>query len=432
MTESIILILAAALFGYGLIARKIEKEDITAPMLFVALGIIVGPLMLGWVEPSLASTGLQRIAELTLALVLFTEASQIERQQLWRYEAYPIRLLAIGLPLTVVCGAVVAFYWLQLDWYTAAILAVILTPTDAALAQSIMNKRQFDEQLRHSIAVESGLNDGIALPILLLFLALLAAAGEQDAWRWADFIGTQLILGALLGIAAGRLGGMLIDHAILHHWMPPLYQRLSSVALGILAYLGSEALGGNGFVAVFLAGLFLQSERKRVMSRLKEFGEAEGHLLSLVIFFLFGAIFVSIAWPLLTWAMLCYALLSLTVIRMLPVAISLIGTPLSASSRAFLAWFGPRGIASILYLLLTLEQLGYDAHMKHYDVVFGTSVLTILLSILLHGLTAGWWSSIAARCERRHSQTKGSARHERRHPQELLEQLPPSSNASKK
>ncbi len=416
MTETIIMILAAALFGYGLLARRIEKQDITAPMLFVLLGIVVGPQILGWIRPSLDSTGLQHIAELTLALVLFTDASQIERRQLWRYEAYPIRLLAVGLPLSVLVGTVTAAVWFGLDWYTAAVLAVILTPTDAALAQSIMDKRQFDEKLRQTIAVESGLNDGIALPILLLFVSLLAAGSSQDAWHWADFIGTQLILGALLGIGAGRLGGKLIDYAILHHWMPPLYQRLSSVALGILAFVGTEALEGNGFVAVFLAGLFLQAERKRVMNRLKEFGEAEGHLLSLVIFFLFGAIFVPTAWPLLTWSMLVYALLSLTLVRMLPVAISLIGTPLNAGGRAFLAWFGPRGIASILYLLLSLEQLGYADHIEHYDVLFGTSVLTILLSVFLHGLSGGLWANVSAHHQRQSSMTRASQQHHRRHP----------------
>lgn len=400
MEAQILLLLAATLFGYGLLARKIDQADITAPMVFTLAGIVSGPLMLGWVDTQLSNPGIMLVAELTLAIVLFSDASRIRRRHLIQFERFPIRLLAIGLPLTILCGAVIAHWLLGVSWLFAFILATILTPTDAALAQSVMDKKEIDRNLRRSINVESGLNDGIALPLLLMLLALMTlAGGEQlDGFYWAEFISLQLILGTLSGIVIGRLGSYLINHAHNSRWISPMYQRLSSISLAIIAFSLAEILHGNGFIAVFLAGLFMQSRHKVVIARIKEFGEAEGQLLTLAVFFIFGAVFIPGVWGTITIESVIYALLSLTLIRMLPVWISLTGTKLELKSKAFLAWFGPRGIASILYLLLLLEHTTLaDAELKKeaaLQLLYSTATLTIFISIFLHGASTSFWNRL--------------------------------------
>lgn len=381
--------LALSLFVFGVLARRIENLGITAPMLVTSVGIMVGPLGFHWLAPALDTAWLKTLAEFGLAVILFTDASQIQRSHLVKFEILPIRLLAIGLPLTMVLGALLAVPILGLSWLAACWLAIMLAPTDAALAQSIFSKQEIPERLRHSITVESGLNDGLALPILLFVLALMQAGQYAmiNSWHWPLFLLQQFVVGTLTGLVVGRYGGRLIQFASDQRWMPPQYQRLSSLALALLAWAGAEVLGGNGFIAAFLAGLFLEAHRAVVIQRLREFGEAEGELLSLLVFFLFGLVFVAEAWPLLQWQHLLYALLSLTLVRILPVLIALIGSGLNLRSQLFLAWFGPRGIASILYLLLAVDQLGYASQIPEYNNIFSTTVITVLLSIFIHGVS---------------------------------------------
>ena len=393
MEQPILLLAAITLFVYGLLARKIDQADITAPMVITLLGIACGPLGLSWISLALDDQLIMQVAELTLALVLFTDAAQIRLKQLTSFERFPIRLLGIGLPLTIICGTLIAYWLLPLHWLAALLLAIILTPTDAALAQSVMDKKAINRKLRHSINVESGLNDGIALPVLLMALAVLKldTIEQLDSYYWAEFIAVQLILGTVIGIAVGRSGGYLINQAHISRWISPMYQRLSSISLAIIAYSLAELFHGNGFIAVFLAGLFMKTKHKIVIERLKEFGEAEGELLTLSIFFIFGAVFIPLAWPYYNWTILLYALLSLTLVRMLPVWISLFATGLPLKHKAFLAWFGPRGIASILYLLLVMEQLSFNIDSPLAQSIFSTAVLTIFLSIFLHGASTSLW-----------------------------------------
>ncbi|WP_430459673.1 cation:proton antiporter [Thalassolituus sp. LLYu03] len=392
MLESpLALLLAAAVFIYGLLSRKTEQAAFTAPMLFTTLGIVVGPAGLNWLTLEISGDGLRLLAELSLALILFTDASQIERSHLLKFEILPIRLLAVGLPLTMALGALLAHSLFAGGWLLATLLAIILAPTDAALAQAVFNKKDIAERLRHSITVESGLNDGIALPVLLFVLALLAGShqgdsGNIDHLHWLVFISGQFLIGSVWGLLTGRAGGWLSETAARQQWMTPLYQRLSAPALALIAYSGAESLHGNGFIAAFLAGLFLQSHHTRVIERLKEFGEAEGQLLSLLIFFFFGLIFVPDALTSISLNALLYALLSLTLIRIIPVLIALTGSGLPLKARLFLAWFGPRGIASILYLLLVMDQLGFTQPQFHE--LFTTAVLTVLISVYLHGLSS--------------------------------------------
>lgn len=391
--DPLLLILATGLLAFGLISQRMERIALTAPMLFLLLGVLSGPVLLDWSAPAIESSALKIIAELTLALILFTDASQVQRSHLVKFENLPIRLLGIGLPLTILAGAAVAFLLYPGYWQVAVMIGVILAPTDAALAQSVFTTSAIKEKLRHSITVESGLNDGLALPFLLLIIAI-ASAGDLssvDPWYWGNFLFMQIALGALVGIAVGYFGGYLLELAGKHDWMNPVFQRLSSVALALVTYTGAEHTGGNGFIAVFMAGLFLHAGRTMVVTRLKEFGEAEGQLLTLVMFFLFGLIYVPDALPQITLKTILYALLSLSLIRMIPVVLALSGTGLNVKEKLFLGWFGPRGIASILYLLMVIEQLGFAEQLPGYQLLFPTVVMTVVLSIFVHGMSVPLW-----------------------------------------
>ncbi|WP_419811304.1 cation:proton antiporter [Bacterioplanoides sp.] len=393
MEESILLLVAVALFFYGLLARRIEQADITAPMIFTLLGVICGPLGLSLISGSPDNSSIFFVAELTLALVLFTDASQVQLKHLGQFEYFPLRLLSIGLPLTIIAGAAFAYWLLPIGMVAALLLAIILTPTDAALAQSVMEQKSINHNLREAVNIESGLNDGIALPILLMALALHSLSGgdQLDGAYWGEFIATQLIAGTIIGVLVGRVGSYLINIACQRDWISPVYQRLSSISLAIIAFSLAEVFHGNGFIAVFLAGLFLKTQHEVVIERLKEFGEAEGELLTLAVFFIFGVIFVPMAWPYINWNTLVYALFSLTLARMLPVWLSLAGTRLNLKEKLFLAWFGPRGIASVLYLLLVMEEFGFDQNSETLQTIAATSVVAILLSIFLHGASTKFW-----------------------------------------
>jgi NhaP-type Na+/H+ or K+/H+ antiporter len=391
--DPLLLILAAGLLAFGLISQRIERLALTAPMLFLLLGVASGPILFDWSAPAIESSALKIIAELTLALILFTDASQVQRSHLVKFENLPIRLLGIGLPLTMLAGAAIAFILYPGHWQVAVMIGIILAPTDAALAQSVFSASAIKEKLRHSITVESGLNDGLALPFLLLIIAIASASdlSTVDPWYWGNFLLKQIALGALLGVAVGYFGGYLLEKAGKHDWMDPVFQRLASVALALVTYTGAEHSGGNGFIAVFMAGLFLHAGRTMVVTRLKEFGEAEGQLLTLVMFFLFGLIYVPDALPQITSATILYALLSLTLIRIIPVLLALSGTGLSIKEKLFLGWFGPRGIASILYLLMVIEQLGFAEQLPGYQLLFPTVVTTVVLSIFVHGVSVPFW-----------------------------------------
>jgi sodium/hydrogen antiporter len=265
-------------------------------------------------------------------------------------------------------------------------MAFILSPTDAALGQAVVTSAAVPENIKRTINVESGLNDGIALPPILVCIAGLSAAATEQASApyWIAFTMKQFLFGPLLGGLVGWLGGTLVDKASQAGWMNSTFQRLTSVSLDVLAFALAEVFHGNGFIAAYFGGLMLGTHTPIVRERIQEFGEAEGQQLQLFVFLLFGLILVPKAvgyWDSNAWL---YAVLSLTIIRMLPVAISLAGTNLAWPSIAFIGWFGPRGIASILYLLIVFINIGPAGHEQMISFI----VLTVLLSVFLYGVTA--------------------------------------------
>jgi sodium/hydrogen antiporter len=388
MSEYPIFVFTALLIlGYGLFSKIAEKSIVTAPMVFVLVGIGSSYFTIDFLKDGVNAPVVKIIAELTLILVLFIDASTINLNELIRDRRLPMRLLLIGLPITMLFGLLTAIpLFPEMNIWIIALMALILSPTDAALGQAVVTSKFVPEKIRQTINVESGLNDGIALPPILICIAAIAVHDTHGTGftYWSMFTLKQFIFGPLIGGGVGWLGGYLVDKASQREWMNSTFQRLTSICLAILAFALAEMVHGNGFIAAYFAGLLLGTTTPEIRERIHEFGEAESQALQLSIFLLLGMILVPFSYPYWDWHAWVYAILSLSVIRMIPVAISLLGTKLSWGTIGFIGWFGPRGIASILYLLLVVIELGT----KGLDRMISVIVLTVILSIFLHGISA--------------------------------------------
>jgi len=356
-------------------------------MVFVTVGIIISFFVGEEWRAGINAKWVAPIAQLTLILVLFIDASTLNLRVLMRDRRLPMRLLFIGLPLTMVLGILLAIpLFPGIDIWTLALMALILSPTDAALGLAVVSSEIVPLRIRQTINVESGLNDGIALPPILVCIAVLSGKSTEDtgAVYWSLFTLKQFVYGPLIGGLVGWAGGYLVEMASKREWMNHIFQRLASIAIAILAFSLAEMALGNGFIAAFFAGMLLGTRTEEVRDRIHEFGEAESQALILFIFLLLGMIMVPLSIPYWDIQTVIYSLLSLTVIRVVPVLISLLGTDLTWGTRSFIGWFGPRGIASVLYLLMAIIALGREGYEKIASVI----TLTVLLSIFLHGITA--------------------------------------------
>ncbi len=397
-----LLLISALVLAFGAISERLKRTALTPPMVFVSVGFAVGAGLLGSFGEYDGFELTRLLSELTLIVVLFTDASRIRFRELQQGYHLPLRLLAVGMPLSIVLGAVVAIAMFpELPFWSACVLGAVLVPTDAALGQAVVSAKAVPSRIRQALNVESGLNDGLALPIVLV-LAALATMAHEPVSAWLVFAAKQVTLGPLVGAAVGFAGGRFVTWCVDRDWMDHSYQQLSALALAFLAFLLAELVGGNGFIAAFVAGLTLGNTAERIGPVLEDFAETEGQLLSLLTFLCFGA---HLAWPLLgdmTGTMLLYAVLSLTLIRMVPVSLSLLGAGLKPLSHVFLGWFGPRGLASILFAFLVVEE-GVPGRDEMLLVV----VVTVLISVYAHGLSA-WPGSkaYASFCETQKEQAE--------------------------
>ncbi len=383
----VIIFSALLIFVYGLISRVSERSPITPAMVFAGIGILAGPLALGLLDVKPGAAVVKVIAEITLVIILFVDASTVNLRTLKMQRGIPLRLLGLGLPLTMLLGfAAAAVLVNNQNLWLAALVALILSPTDAALGQAVVTSERLPERMRQAINVESGLNDGIALAPILMCLAALSSGehGGDRSGSWLFFVLRQLTFGPIAGILVGWCGGRLVESASRRGWMQPTFQRLVAGSLAVLAYAAAEQFHGNGFIAAYCAGLFLGTKTHELRERIQEFGEAEGQEMCLFVFLLFGLAMVPATVGYWDLRSLFYAILSLTVIRMIPVALCLHGAGLDTRAVWMIAWFGPRGIASVLYALMAVGQIGVTGYEREFAVI----TLTVLLSIFLHGLTA--------------------------------------------
>lgn len=389
-------VLLAVVFLYGLISRRLEGSVVTAPMTFVAAGMVLGPAALGLVNFDLENETVLLVAEFALALLLFTDATRVDLRALGSPPHLPARLLGVGMPLTIVLGAVAAALVLPgLSFWEAAIVAAVLAPTDAALGQAVVSDERVPATVRRSLNVEAGLNDGLSVPFLALFIALALAEEEAlTGGRWILFALQQIGFGVLVGALVGVSGAWLVREAIRWGWISDTFERLALLALALLAYVLAGLAGGNGFIAAFAGGLCAGPFLRGIGERAVGFADAEGQLLNAAVFFTFGAVAIPLLLDEMDLSVALYAGLSLSVIRMLPVGIALLGTRLRGVSVLFMGWFGPRGLASIILGLVFLEEAASLSASVEISTVVAA---TVLLSVLLHGLTSSPLSTLYAR-----------------------------------
>ncbi|WP_046865984.1 cation:proton antiporter [Microvirga massiliensis] len=392
-----IAVLFAFTFVYSLVAGRLECTPIAGAIVFTAFGFAAGPFGLNLLTLDVHAQGLRALAELTLALVLFTDAASADLRVLKLSYTIPERLLLIGLPVTILLGiGVAALLFDGLGYVECALLATMLAPTDAALGKAVVTNPAVPPPIREGLNVESGLNDGICVPVLLILLAL---AGEQTVARgplelvlhhFVQEIGIGLLVGAglaLLGLWALRLA----DN---YGWTTTVWRQLPAVALAFTSFAAAQALGGSGFIACFVGGLAAGGMARRQKQK-HEFllaAEGAGDIFGLLTWVLLGSAVISQATERLSWEVAAYAVLSLTAIRMIPVWLALAGTGLTADSKLFMGWFGPRGLASVVFAIIVL-----DADLPGGETLTTTVAWTVILSILAHGVTASPLAAIFAR-----------------------------------
>ena len=377
-------IVAALVFAWGAVSARLERFDVTAPIIFVLAGLVLthGPLAALGIAPS--HEAVKVLAESTLVLVLFSDASRVGLRDLRADLGLCLRLLGIGLPLTIGLGMLLALVLFGgINVWLALLIGAALAPTDAALGAGVMLNRAVPARIRRLINVESGLNDGIATPFVLVAIAGAGTASHESGVGPGAAL-AELAVGLAVGAVVGGVGGWLVGLARRRDWAAEGFAGAAVLGLAVCAYASAVALHGNGFIAAFTGGLAFGSTAGRRGEPLVPFVEETGALVSLLVWLAFGAVAVAPMFEHLTWQLVVYAVLSLTVVRMAPVALALAGTRLGAATTAFVGWFGPRGLASVVFALLALEDLGEKAASPAGAVI----TATVLLSVVAHGASA--------------------------------------------
>ena len=379
-------ILAAFLLIYSAVAGRVERSWISGPIVFVAVGFLLGPDALGVFRLNITGEGLRVLAELTLAMVLFTDAANADLGVLRRNRGLPERLLLVGLPLTIVLGFVLAAIMFPLlGTLEIALLAAMLAPTDAALGKPVVTNQAVPAVMREALNVESGLNDGICVPIVVLLLGL--AVGTQieggTMVHVARVVVEEIGIGLIVGLTLTWLTTLMLRFAERRGWISEHWVEIPIVALAAACFAGAQAAGGSGFIACFVGGLLLSGLRERHKEELLRGAEHMGEALALLTWVVFGGIVVPRLIDRVTWPALLYAVLSLTVVRMLPVFLCLIGTRTSPADKLFIGWFGPRGLATIVFSVLVSDE-----KLPGNDTIMLAAGWTVLLSVIAHGVTA--------------------------------------------
>jgi NhaP-type Na+/H+ or K+/H+ antiporter len=387
-----VILLVAFVIGYALVSKFLSTTPLTGPILFMAFGLLAGPELLDVVTVELSSEVVQLLLEITLVVILFTDAAIIDVRAVGRNLFVPARLLTVGLVLTMAAGIAMAYALFGgIGFWAAAVIAVLLAPTDAALGQAVVTNERVPQVIRQGLSVESGLNDGIVVPFLAI--ALAGAAGEMQtvagiATVFLEEIGVALIV----GLAIGWIGGRLMVFSYERGWMSREWRQVSVPLLAALCFLIADPLHGSGFMAAFVGGLTFGHIVRARYPDICTFSEAIAYLLTMLSFFLFGAVLLGPVVSAVTWQVVVYALASLSIVRMVPVAVALIGSKLAPASVAYVGWFGPRGIASLVFVGTVVVEAEPEAGATILTVV----ATTVALSVLLHGVSAWPLSNLYA------------------------------------
>jgi NhaP-type Na+/H+ or K+/H+ antiporter len=387
--------IAILLIAYAALSRRLEAASVSGAMFFTTTGLLAGPAL----GLDVDGEEVKRLAEITLTLVLFADASRISLPALWREFALPMRLLGIGLPLTIAAGTLAgALVIAQISLAEAAVLAVVLACTDAALGQAVVSDERVPSRVRQGLNVESGLNDGLCVP--LFFIAI--AVAETDAGATSEHAAVNLVLeqlgyGLIGGVVAGTLGALALRYALRHGLIETHWPQILTAASALLAAGIASALGGSIFIAAFVGGFQFGVIRGEAGGDVSQLVDEGGELFNAVTFIVFGAVILGPLLDELNVRVALYAVLSLTVVRMAPVALAMLGTRARRPTVAFLGWFGPRGLASIVFAVILIDE----ADLPHVHVLLLAIAATVALSVYAHGLTASplteryvrWWGS---------------------------------------
>jgi sodium/hydrogen antiporter len=379
--------IAIALLGYSAVSQRLSGGVITAPIVFTVVGLVLGPSAMSVIKVGPSHGFIKLLAEATLGAVLFADASRTNIRELRDEFRVPARLLGVGLPLTIVLGllgAVVAFG--SMDWPEALVLAVVLAPTDAGLGQAVVTMPIVPERVRLALNIESGLNDGICVPVFFAAIAVASThAGLETESHAVRLLVEEIGYGTLFGVLTGLFAGAIVLLAVPRGLVDESWLQIVPVAAAILAFTSADAVGGSGFVATFVAGLVFGGIRRRAGGEVGYLIDQLGTLFGGATYIVFGAVLLEPALGHLSTAVVLYAVVSLTAVRMLPVAIALLGSGFKRPAVAFMGWFGPRGLASIVFAILITENA---ARLPHEGVLLTTIYVTVGLSVLLHGLSA--------------------------------------------
>lgn len=377
-------LVAGFIFAYALVSKRLAKTWVTGPILFMAFGYVMGPRALDVLTLGLDSALIQLFLEGTLVIVLFTDAAVIDTRAVRREAFLPGRLLGIGLPLTIVTGTLAALVFFDhLGFWQAATIAIILAPTDAALGQAVVTNKSVPAMVRQGLSVESGLNDGIVVPFLAIAVAG-AASKMQTPGEIANVFLAEIGWAIIAGILVGWLGAQALKAAGERGWMTRDWRLIGAPILALLAFAVADPIGGSGFIAAFVAGITFGNQIRSTYPDICDFSEGVSHLLTVVAFLVFGALLLGPAVPFMTWSMVGFAAVALTAVRMIPVAISLIGTHLQLPTVLYVGWFGPRGLASLVFAgTVVLESEPAVA-----PFVVAVVSVTVAMSVILHGVSA--------------------------------------------
>ncbi len=380
-------VVALALIAFGVVSRRVDGTPLTPAIIFVGIGLLVGTQALDLLDTSPSGEAVKVLAEATLTVVLFADASRIDLRALRQEYAVPARLLGFGLPLTIALGGLIAVALFgALSVPEAFVLAVLLAPTDAALGQAVVTEPRLPSRIRQGLNVESGLNDGICVPLLFILLAVAEAEdGQVGTAHAARLVGEEIGFGIVGGVVAGAVVAAAITFGSRRGLIERSWLQILPVAGAALSYGIAAPLGGSGFIAAFVAGMtFAALRRPTEGGDVTLFSDGLGELLTGVTLLVFGAVLLWPALDGLTWRIGLYAVASLTVVRMLPVAIAMLGLGARRRTIAFLGWFGPRGLASIVFALIVVQE----ADLPHATTILLTTYATVGLSVLAHGVTA--------------------------------------------
>lgn len=388
MTGAAILFVALSLIGYALVQRRLATTIVTGPMVFVVLGVLASSDVLGIIEvdSSDAIVGIVNVLfQGTLALVLFTDAAALNVSA-WRKDSeLPMRLLGIGLPLTIAFGAVMAaVLFTNLNFWEAAMIGAMIAPTDAALGAVVISNPRVPERIRQALDIESGLNDGVSLPFLLIFMALASKAEGTAGVRVLETFVGEIGIAVVVGLVVGATGAWLLVRSSNAGWVGAAWSSLAVVALAVAAFVIANPNGGSGFIATFVAGLVFGSMTRGKIRPPELLAADTGLALVQISFLMFGALILLPALGAVTWQVIVMVVLALTVARMIPVAVAMIGTGLALPSILYMGWFGPRGLATVVYgaLVVTNSQL------QGISTITTVAMVTVGVSVFAHGMTA--------------------------------------------